>query len=89
MVFMFGLLHGMGFAGVLTNLHLERTDFAVALLGFNLGVEGGQLTVIAGAALLVGWWRGRLWYRSRVVVPVSLAIAAVGVYWTVTRIIGS
>ena len=54
MVFMFGLLHGMGFAGVLTNLHLERTDFAVALLGFNLGVEGGQLTVIAGAALLVG-----------------------------------
>ena len=89
MVFMFGLLHGMGFAGVLTNLHLARTDFAVALLGFNLGVEAGQLTVIAGAALLVGWWRGRLWYRSRVVVPVSLAIAAVGVYWTVTRIIGS
>jgi hypothetical protein len=89
MVFMFGLLHGMGFAGVLTSLHLASADFAVALFGFNLGVEAGQLTVIAGAALLVGWWRGRLWYRSRVVVPVSLAIAAVGVYWTVTRVIGS
>jgi len=89
MVFMFGLLHGMGFAGVLTNLHLRAADFATALFGFNVGVEAGQLTVIAGAALLVGWWRGRLWYRSRVVVPVSLAIAAVGVYWTVARVIGS
>ncbi len=89
MVFMFGLLHGLGFAGVLTNLHLAPAELVTALLGFNLGVEAGQLTVIAGAALLVGWWRGRLWYRSRVVVPVSLAIAGVGIYWTVTRAIGS
>jgi len=87
LVFMFGLLHGMGFAGVLTGLHLPRADFAVALLGFNLGVEAGQLTVIAGAALLVGWWRHRGWYHRRVVVPASLAIAAVGLYWTVTRLL--
>jgi len=87
LVFMFGLLHGLGFAGVLTGLQLPRADFAMGLLGFNLGVEAGQLTVIAGAALLVGWWRHRPWYRRRVVVPVSVAIAAVGLYWTVTRLL--
>ena len=87
LVFMFGLLHGMGFAGVLTGLQLPRADFAVALVGFNLGVEAGQLTVIAGAALVVGWWRHHAWYHRRVVVPASLAIAAVGLYWTVTRLL--
>lgn len=86
LVFMFGLLHGLGFAGVLTGLALPRADFALGLLGFNLGVEAGQLTVIAGAALLVGWWRHRPWYHPRVVVPASLLIAAVGLYWTVVRL---
>ena len=87
LVFMFGLLHGMGFAGVLTNLQLARGDFAVALAGFNLGVEAGQLTVIAAVALAVGWWRHDGWYHQRIVVPASLAIAAVGLYWTVTRLL--
>ena len=88
LVFLFGLLHGLGFAGVLTGLQLARADFAVALVGFNLGVEAGQLTVIAAAALLVGWWRQRSWYHRRIVVPASLAIAAVGLYWTVIRLLG-
>ena len=86
LVFLFGLLHGMGFAGVLTTLELPRASFAVALAGFNLGVEAGQLSVMAIAALLVGGFRHQPWYRRRIVVPASLAIAAVGVYWTVTRI---
>jgi hypothetical protein len=86
LVFLFGLLHGLGFAGVLTELQLPRGDFAVALLGFNLGVEAGQLTVIAAAALLVARWRQRSWYRARVVTPASLAIAAIGVYWVITRV---
>jgi hypothetical protein len=89
LVFAFGLLHGLGFAGVLTELQLPRGDFAVALLGFNLGVEAGQLAVIAAAALAVGWWRERGWYHSRVVVPASVAIAVVGAYWTVTRVLGA
>jgi hydrogenase/urease accessory protein HupE len=86
LVFMFGLLHGLGFAGVLTGLQLPRADFAIGLLGFNLGVEAGQLTVIVGAALLIGWWRHRPWFHRRVVAPASLIIAAVGLYWTVTRL---
>jgi hypothetical protein len=67
---------------------LPRADFALGLVGFNLGVEAGQLTVIAAVALAVGWWRDRPWYHARIVVPASLAIAAVGLYWTVTRLAG-
>jgi hydrogenase/urease accessory protein HupE len=86
LVFLFGLLHGMGFAGVLSELGLPRAEFLPALISFNLGVEGGQLTVIAAAFLLVGLpFRGRSWYHRRVVVPASCAIAAVGLFWSVQR----
>jgi HupE / UreJ protein len=87
LVFMFGLLHGMGFAGVLSDLGLPRGEFLTALLSFNLGVEAGQLSVIALAAAAVVWYRHQPWYHRRVVVPASFAIAIVGVYWTVTRAI--
>ena len=86
LVFMFGLLHGLGFAGVLSELGLPGGQFIPALVAFNLGVEGGQLTVIAAAALAVGWWRPAPFYRHRVVVPASLAIACVAVYWTAQRL---
>jgi hypothetical protein len=62
LVFSFGLLHGMGFAGVLRDLGLPRDQFLTALLTFNLGVEGGQLTVIAAAAMCVWWLTRRDWY---------------------------
>ncbi len=86
LVFLFGLLHGMGFAGVLSQLGLPRAEFLPALVSFNLGVEAGQLTVIAAAFLLVGLpFRHRSWYRGRVVVPISCLIAAVGLFWSVQR----
>jgi len=79
----------MGFAGVLTELGLPRSEFVPALLSFNLGVEGGQLTVIGIALLLCGLpFREKAWYRARVVVPASIAIAAVGFYWAVERLVG-
>ena len=86
LVFMFGLLHGLGFAGVLRELGLPRSEFLTALLTFNLGVEGGQLTIIAVALLATAAFRRAPWYHARVVVPVSLAISAVGLYWTITRL---
>jgi hypothetical protein len=86
LVFMFGLLHGLGFAGVLRELGLPRDEFLTALLTFNLGVEGGQLTVIAGAMLLTTPFMKKGWYRQRVVIPASMLIAAVGVYWFVIRL---
>ena len=88
-VFGFGLLHGMGFAGVLQEIGLPRSEFLTALLTFNLGVELGQLTVITSAYLMVGlWWRTKDWYRARLVQPLSALIAAVGIYWMIERIIG-
>jgi hydrogenase/urease accessory protein HupE len=90
LVFGFGLLHGMGFAGVLSQLGLPRSEFLTGLLCFNAGVELGQLTVILTAFLFVGLpFRRKPWYRSRVVVPLSLAIAAVGLYWAATRAIAA
>ena len=88
LVFMFGLLHGMGFAGVLADLGLPRGEFLTALLSFNLGVEGGQLTVIALASLCVVWYRHQVWYHRWVVVPASMVIATIGVYWTIARVVG-
>lgn len=85
LVFMFGLLHGLGFAGVLRDLGLPRGEFATGLLAFNLGVEGGQLTVIGVLGAAVAWCRHRPAYRRWIVVPASLAIAAIGLYWTVVR----
>lgn len=87
LVFLFGLLHGLGFAGVLSGLGVPRADLALGLFGFNVGVEAGQLCVIAAVAMAVGWWRHRPWYQQWVVAPASLAIAAVGVYWTVSRVV--
>jgi hydrogenase/urease accessory protein HupE len=86
LVFGFGLLHGMGFAGVLGELGLPDSERVTGLLSFNFGVEGGQLAVIAAMLLTVGWFRDRPWYRARLVVPMSLAIAVVGLYWTISRI---
>lgn len=87
-VFGFGLLHGMGFAGVLTDLNLPREQIVPALISFNVGIELAQLTVIGLAYVAVAmWWRDRWWYRGRVVIPASAAIAAIGLFWTVQRIV--
>lgn len=87
LVFAFGLLHGLGFAGALHELELPRSEFAAALVGFNVGVEAGQLAVIAAAFVLVGWYcSNRDWYRTRVSTPASALIACVAVYWTLERV---
>jgi HupE / UreJ protein len=88
-VFLFGLLHGLGFAGVLQELGLPRSEFLTALLSFNVGVEIGQLSVIGAAALVLSAALRRPWYRRRVAIPISIAIALVGVYWTIARTVGS
>jgi hydrogenase/urease accessory protein HupE len=86
LVFCFGLLHGLGFAGVLSEIGLPRSEFLTALITFNVGVELGQLAIILSCFLLLGWWRKKPWYRSRITVPLSLLIAVTGLYWTWERI---
>jgi hypothetical protein len=86
-VFGFGLLHGMGFAGVLQEIGMPRSEFLTALVAFNVGVELGQLAVITLAFVLTGLWlRTKPWYRRGFVVPASMLIAAIGLYWTGERV---
>ena len=86
-VFGFGLLHGLGFAGVLGELGLPEQERLLALISFNAGIELGQLAVIAGAALVCGWFRSAPWYRARLVVPASAGIALTGLIWAAERIL--
>lgn len=85
-VFGFGLIHGLGFASSLSDVPFPKKDFVVALLGFNVGVDLGQLFVIALAFLAVGRFRHAPWFRARVAVPCSLTIAAIGLFWAIQRI---
>ena len=85
LVFAFGLLQGVGFATVLGRLGLPSSSRTAAAVAFNAGVVGAEIVVIAITAAALGWMRPREWYRRRAVVPASLFIACVGVYWAVTR----
>ncbi|MCA8883780.1 MAG: HupE/UreJ family protein [Rhodobacteraceae bacterium] len=86
-IFVFGLLHGLGFASVLGDIGLSTGQAALSLIAFNIGVELGQLTVIAAAYLAVGLWFGRTdWYRGVIAVPASVAIGIIGTYWFVERL---
>ena len=86
-IFSFGLLHGLGFASVLGEFGLPRDQFMAALIGFNVGVELGQLTVVAIAFATVSFWfRSHPKYRGRVAIPASITIAAIGAYWFVERV---
>jgi hypothetical protein len=85
-VFLFGLVHGMGFAGALGQLGLPPNAYLVSLIMFNVGVEIGQLTVILLAYFLVlKWFCNKPTYRTRIVIPFSLLIAVIAGFWTLQR----
>ena len=85
--FVFGLVHGMGFASALAEVGLPTGRLVAGVIAFNIGVEGGHLLVLAAAFLVLGWWRDRPWFRRRVAIPCSLAIAAIALYWMIERLI--
>ena len=87
-VFGFGLIHGLGFASSLREIPFPQHDFLIALLGFNFGVDFGQLFVIGLAFAAVGAFRNQPWFRRRIAVPCSLAIAVAGLAWAVQRVFG-
>ena len=88
-VFCFGLVHGLGFAGGLNDLTIPKGSLLAALGGFNLGVEAGQLAAIALAFACTGWIRDDARYRRYVAIPGSAAIGLAGIYWTVERLMGA
>ena len=85
-VFGFGLLHGLGFASVLGDLGLAEGRFILSLIAFNVGVEFGQLAIIVCAYIIFTLPFGQSdAYRRFIVIPGSLAIALVGLWWTLER----
>jgi hypothetical protein len=88
LVFAFGLLHGLGFAGVLAEMGLPDRHRLLALLAFNAGVELGQVAVIALVGAALGLWALAGRDRTSVVRPLSLAIAVTGLVWAVERALG-
>ena len=101
-IFGFGLLHGLGFASVLGEFGLPAGQFLPALIGFNIGVELGQLTVIAMAAAVIWFALRAAWVANlegeevlvreypvmfrAVSISGSLIIAIIGAYWVVERV---
>lgn len=86
-VFMFGLIHGMGFASALNEIGLPRNQFFTSILSFNIGVELGQVAVILAVfALLIVPFGKKTWYRQRIVYPLSAVIALIAAWWTIERV---
>ena len=87
LVFLFGLIHGLGFASSLNEIGLPPGKFYTSILSFNIGVELGQIAVIAAMFLLIIIpLRNKSWYRKIVVLPLSVLIGLVAAYWTVERV---
>lgn len=84
-VFVFGLIHGLGFAGVMSTRLDSTASLVVGLLGINIGVELGQLAILTVAFLATCWIASETKYRKLVVVPGSLLIALAGIWWVLER----
>mgnify|MGYP000923236644 CR=1 FL=1 len=84
--FGFGLVHGMGVATAFNEAGFPEGRLIPSLAAFTVGVEAGHLAVLAGAFALLAWTRSRPWYRTRVAVPLSLAISLVALVWFVQRV---
>lgn len=84
LTFCFGLVHGFGFANVLAEMNLARSELVSSLLSFNAGVEVGQLAVAAALFPLVRWLAGQR-YRQPIIVVVSGVIFVFSIAWFVQR----
>jgi uncharacterized membrane protein len=87
LVFLFGLIHGMGFASSLNEIGLPRNQFYTSIVSFNVGVEVGQIAIIAFIfSTLVYFFGNKLWYKKVIVYPLSIAIALIAGFWTLERL---
>jgi hypothetical protein len=88
LIFLFGIIHGLGFANALQSIGLPKQHFFSALISFNIGVELGQISIILLAYFTVArWWSNKIWYQEKVVYPLSSLIACIALYWTIERIL--
>ena len=85
MAFVFGLIHGFGFASVLADLGLPQGALVLALVGFNVGVELGQLAIVAVFLPLAFWLRGTAFYQWGIFKAGSVAVALLAGWWLLER----
>ena len=85
MAFAFGLIHGFGFASVLADLGLPQNALVLALVGFNGGVEVGQLAIVAVFLPVAFLLRKTLFYQRGVLQAGSLIVAAIATWWFIQR----
>jgi hypothetical protein len=85
LAFGFGLIHGFGFANVLSDLGLAERSLGLALIGFNLGVESGQLVIVAFFLPVAYWLRSKRTYQTVVLQAGSVGIALLAAIWFVER----
>ncbi len=88
LIFLFGLIHGCGFAGALMETGLPEKEFLLGLISFNAGVEIGQFVIIIVAYLLFRKWINEpTEYRRLISTPLSICISAIAIYWTIERVL--
>ncbi len=85
-IFFFGLFHGLGFAGVLEEVSINRDRFVSSLIFFNVGIEIGQLIIIALILPLILFFKDKSWY-PKVIQIAAVIIAVLGIFWGFQRII--
>ncbi|SMN14403.1 membrane protein, putative [uncultured Candidatus Thioglobus sp.] len=87
-VFLFGLIHGLGFASMLKSFEMTEDNFLTTLIGFNIGVELAQVVIVLSVvALLLLLKIAKLDYRKIAIMPASVIIAMIGVYWGIERLV--
>lgn len=84
--FFFGLVHGMGVATAFTEAGFPKGQLVQSLAAFTIGVEAGHLFALGLAFAAFAWARDKTWYRARIAIPLSLAISALALFWTVQRL---
>jgi hydrogenase/urease accessory protein HupE len=84
--FLFGLVHGFGFAAVLRELHLPRSGLAASLFSFNLGVEVGQVAVVLLVIPLL-WWSARSPLHAAMTRSISAVLLSLGLFWLYQRVL--
>lgn len=84
-IFFFGLFHGLGFAGLLEDVALPKDRLISSLLGFNIGIEVGQLLIVLVAIPLLFLTKNKPWH-DRMVQVIAIIIALLGTFWAIQRI---
>ncbi len=88
-IFLFGLMHGIGFAGALADIGIKNQEIITVLAGFNIGVELAQASLIVILYFILSKpFLDAPWYNTFIKKPVSLIIASCGLFWAITRSLG-